>query len=134
MGRDLRTLSFTLGESAGTDQIRVITAGSRETLAESRFDAGTEGWGIVGGAVGPRWEATTGNPGGAIRGSDAAPDAWRWNASAEFLGDQLAAYRGALSFDMRQTPNNDQFQCQDVQLIGPGLTLQYDTPYNPAVD
>ncbi|MGB0384154.1 MAG: Ig-like domain-containing protein [Ardenticatenaceae bacterium] len=100
-------------------------------IAASTFDANNEGWTIAGGASGPSYSPTGGNPDGYISASDAPGDYWYWQAPAKFLGDLSSAYKGKLSFDLRQSKTSDQFDLEDIILVGGGLTLVYDTPVNP---
>ena len=57
---------------------------------------------------------------------------WFFNAPAKFLGDQSAAFRGSLTFDLSQSAAINQFAFDDVVLVGGGLTLAFDTATNPA--
>src|SRR5262249_46260192 len=54
-----------------------------------------------------------------------------WSAPSKFLGDQGTSYGGSLSFDLFNTPSNNQFDEEDLVLVGRGLTLVFDTPSNP---
>jgi hypothetical protein len=111
-------------------------------LAQSTFDASDEGWSIRtldDGCVlvdlmifTHTWFDTGGNPGGYVRHVD--PGEGRtayWYAPAAFLGDRSGAYGGLLSFDLRQSARSSQYDTADIVLRGGGITLFFDTPYNP---
>ncbi|MEJ2563733.1 MAG: laminin B domain-containing protein, partial [Anaerolineales bacterium] len=101
-------------------------------IVQSTFDSDDEGWTIVGDGDGPTYNANGGNPGGYITATDLAlEEYWYWQAPAKFLGDQSAAYGRTLSFDLVQSATDSQEDQDDVILIGDGVTLVFDTPYNP---
>ncbi len=101
-------------------------------IVQSTFDSDDEGWTIVGDGDGPTYNATGGNPGGYISSTDqASSEYWYWQAPAKFLDDQSAAYGRTLSFDLVQSVTDDQDDQDDVVLVGDGITLVFDTSYNP---
>jgi hypothetical protein len=117
-------------------------------IASSTFDSNPDGWLVkdltfpavgspptVLGTFTPTFNATGGNPGGHLSMSDPSANVWYWYAPSQFLGNQSAAYGGALQFDLAVTgagfgspPGFDQ---EDVVLVGGGLTLVYDTGFSP---
>jgi hypothetical protein len=104
----------------------------------STFDTDADGWTVYGDAQGssvlPTYQATGGNPGGHISATDdVAGGVWYWKASPKFSGNAVLAYGSALSFDLKQSGLNDQFNATDVVLVGGGFTLVYDTPDNPGL-
>jgi hypothetical protein len=105
--------------------------------ATSTFDAGTEDWSALGDVAGPvQWSATDGNPGGYITVEDSVTGGVTYfSAPPAFLGDQTAFLGRALVFDVRQhiTGAPNQFQDDDVVLIGGGLTLVHDFLDNPPI-
>lgn len=110
-------------------------------IASSRFDSGDEGWRIIDipdkgpydkclRPTKPTHNAGAGNPGGCVSSTDPGADNFYWDAPSAYLGDNLDAYGGALSFDMKSEGGN-YFDMADVVLIGAGLVLVYDIPSNP---
>lgn len=104
--------------------------------AVSRFDENDEGWTVVGDAeaAAPVYHATGGNPGGYIEITDLAIGGiWYWQAPASFLGDKRVAYGRVLSFDLRQSQLDKQFDADDIKLQGgnPLITLVLSTAMNP---
>ncbi len=102
----------------------------------STFATSHEGWQVVGdaqdGASIPDWHSTGGNPGGFIAAEDdVVGGTWYWQAPAHFLGNRLAAYDTDLTFDLRQSETDSQFDAADVILSGNGITLEFDTTQNP---
>ena len=84
----------------------------------------------------PDYLSTGGNPGGHVCATDdVGPqgDVWFWRAPAKFLGNVSGAYGRPLTFDLKQTPIITQFDWDDVVLIGGGITLVFNTPYNPGI-
>lgn len=102
----------------------------------SSFDAGSEGWTVLGDAEGPlTWVASGGNPGGHVAIDDASQGGITYFvAPAAYRGDQSAALGSLLQFDLMQVYNGSasQFNSADVVLVGGGNTLVFDTPNNPA--
>lgn len=108
-----------------------------DIIAISNFDdppAGVDGWTVIGDvASGPTRIAAGGNPGGFLRLVDSVVgDVIYWNAPGKFLGNKSSAYGFNLTFDLRQSSTDSQFDDDDVVLIGGALTLVYDTSPNPA--
>lgn len=100
----------------------------------SSFDLDPDGWTIYDDGAGPVYYPAGGVSGGYIFGSDLGTGQyWYWNAPAKFLGDKSAYYGGSLSFHQYQTLTNNQSNRTDIVLIGGGITLNYDTPYNPGL-
>lgn len=111
-------------------------ARAHSQLAASTFDTDLDGWTITGdsAAGSPYWVGSGGNPGGYAETQDGVNgDTMYWTAPAKFLGDDTAAYGHILTFDLQQSPNDDQFDDADVVLSGAGFTLVFDTPTNPAL-
>ena len=103
-------------------------------MVESTFDTDDEGWVVYGDApAAPDYHSTGGNPGGYLSADDYATGGiWYWKAPAKFRGNHSSAYGDTLSYELRQTPTSDQINRVDIYLKGGGLTLVYDTSYNPA--
>jgi Ca2+-binding RTX toxin-like protein len=98
----------------------------------STFDFGTEGWTTSNGTE--TFDATTGNSGGSVRGTEGGSGVWTFIAPPSFLGDQGRYYGGTLSFDLRQDSDASQYFDNDVTLRGTGLTLVADLGDNPMTD
>lgn len=106
-------------------------------IVESTFDTDKEGWKVFGDATSsePTYVATGGNPGGHLLANDRAVGGiWYWKAPAKFMGNHLDAYGDTLSYDLRQTPTSSQINRVDIFLAGGGITLVYDTSYNPGLN
>lgn len=115
---------------------RGVAYGQEEQiLVMSTFDTGDEGWTTEYDAIGapkPRWIASGGDPGGYVRAMDSAQTVkWYWNAPPKFLGNKSTAYGRRLTFKMFDTFTRNQTDDIDILLQGNGITLVYDTPYNP---
>ena len=129
---DLRTLSVTLTSAGGLDQIRVITSGQSDTLAAEGFDENDGGWRVVGDVEIPNYFPTGGNPDGHVQAIDRGTGIfWYWQAPLDFLGDRSELYNSRLSYDLRQSRTNRQRNRPDLILTGAGITLHFDTAYNP---
>lgn len=105
-------------------------------FASSDFDVDADGWTVYGDAQGssviPTYNPTGGNPGGFISAKDdVAGGVWYWNAPSKFRGDISSAYGELLTFDLKQSLTDTQFSSEDIVLVGSGLTIYYDTSYNP---
>lgn len=103
----------------------------------STFDSDNEGWRTTGDPSTeiPGWVSMGGNPGGYIRGIDAAVGGiWYFRAPLKFTGNKCEAYGRYLRWD--QTINGIPNQqgsggSPDLLLFGAGLTLAYDNPVTP---
>ncbi|MBK7642923.1 MAG: hypothetical protein IPJ19_07710 [Planctomycetes bacterium] len=117
-------------------------------LASSSFDANVQGWSLVDltypavlspppilGTMTAAWSASGGNPGGRISFDDVTGNVFYFSAPAAYLGDQSAAYGGTFSYDIAVTGSGfgtpPGFHQEDIVLVGAGLTLIYDTGFNP---
>jgi uncharacterized repeat protein (TIGR01451 family) len=103
------------------------------SLASSTFDADADGWVTYADADDPVHAVSGGNPGGHICATDQnIGQTWYFQAPSEFHGDFSDAYGQVLTFDLKQSATTGQFDDPDVVLIGgTGVTLGYDTSYNP---
>lgn len=102
--------------------------------AVSTFDSDDEGWLITGDSTGvePTYEPSGGNPGSYISADDAVQGGvWYFSAPSKFLGDQSATYGGTLSFDLRQSASDNQFDAEDIRLISGTSKLVYKQTSNP---
>lgn len=105
--------------------------GSGPETVTSTFDDGTEGWTVVGDAEGGQAEPDHVPEGGSAGGyleatDDVSGGVWYWNASTPYLGDRSAYAGGTLSFDLRQSATDSQFNATDVVLISGDTSLGYD--------
>lgn len=104
--------------------------------ATSTFDTSDEGWLISGDAQGggstPTYQTSDGNPGGHISATDDVEGGtWYFQAPAKFHGNFSNGYGTNLTFDLRQSGTNNQFNNTDIFLRGSGLELTFDTANNP---
>ena len=106
---------------------------SGQAVAESRFDADTDGWTVVTNNSGPFFVAGGGNPDGHICVTDNLAGGFFFTAPAAYLGNVSRAYGRALLYSLRIDRTDSQFSAREVVLIGDGLTLTLDLPY-PGVD
>lgn len=111
----------------------------QDTSPASRFSRDSEGWTLVGdaqsGSVEPDYHETDGNPGGYLSADDdVTGGVWYWNAPAAYLGNQSAAYGQALSFELKQSALDAQFESDDVILEGGDITLVHTLPAHPDVE
>ncbi|MFQ5489394.1 MAG: laminin B domain-containing protein [Phycisphaerae bacterium] len=107
--------------------------------ARSDFDSGDEGWTLVGDAEGgrsdPDYNFTGGNPGAYVSADDdVTGGTWYFQAPAKYHGDFGAAYGRTLTFDLKQSSLNSQFDNRDVILTGAGMTIWFNTAMNPGTD
>jgi len=115
-----------------TDQ-RVVAEGEGDGDkgdAVSKFESGAEGWTLSGDAAGkkPTWISS----GGFIRAVDGVLGQTLYReAPAKFEGRKADSYGGKLSFDLRQSERDIQFDEDDVILKGAGTTLVFDAKNNP---
>ena len=103
--------------------------------AFSSFDSSDEGWLVSGDGASaiPSFSPSDGNPGGHLSIDDGATGGvFYWDAPQQFLGDQSNATN--LVFDLATSQTNAQFDDEDVLLEGGGLTIAFDTEFNPGVD
>ena len=104
-------------------------------LAASTFEEGMDGWTVVNDADLPVYYAGGGNPGGYIAAVDQQLGSyWYWRAPAKFYGNVSTAYGRTLTFDLKQSSTTSQANRVDIILVGSGLTLVYDTSYNPGTN
>jgi hypothetical protein len=98
--------------------------------AVSKFESGAEGWTLSGDAAGkkPTWISS----GGFIRAVDGVLGQTLYReAPAKFEGRKADSYGGKLSFDLRQSERDIQYDEDDVILKGAGTTLVFDAKNNP---
>ncbi|NBC32837.1 MAG: beta-propeller fold lactonase family protein [Alphaproteobacteria bacterium] len=106
-------------------------------VAAFTFDAGDAGWTSFGDATEdePDVFADGGNPGGHISVEDrVSGDVWYFDAPDSALGDRADLLDGVLTFDLRQSATDTQFDAADIVLVGDGTTLAFDTARNPGTD
>lgn len=117
------------------DTLTVPLSGGGGCVFESFFTTGDEGWTIAGDGQGPNYFPNGGNPDGYISATDNQSGIiWYFQAPDKFLGNISCAYGGTLSFDLRQSSTTNQMDRNDIVLEGAGLTLVFDTPFNPGTD
>ncbi|MGV3525305.1 MAG: laminin B domain-containing protein [Candidatus Sericytochromatia bacterium] len=105
----------------------------------SAFEQEGEGWTVVGdaqdGKAEPTREAEGGNPGAYMSANDdVTGGTWYWAAPERYLGDQSAAYGQTLSFDLKQSSTDNQFEESDVVILGAGLKLVLKLDRNPGLE
>lgn len=108
----------------------------RHDKTASYFNKDDEGWKVVGDAQGesvlPDHYDKDGNPGGYISArDDIAGGVWYWSAPEKFLGNKSWAYGKMLSFSLRQSSTDNQFDDDDVILVGADMKIVFNTSKNP---
>ncbi len=126
-------------DTGGLDNVRLQKNCGSTLPIRSTFDAHDDDWQVAGdaeeGRQTPQYLTTGGNPGGHIAANDdVTGGTWYWAAPEKFLGNQGAAYQKRLSFDLKQSNLNEQFDEADVMLVGAGQTLVLDLANNPGTD
>jgi cellobiose-specific phosphotransferase system component IIB len=102
----------------------------------SYFNKDNEGWKVMGDAQGesvvPDHFDKDGNPGGYISASDdITGEVWYWSAPEKFLGNKSWAYGKILSFSLKQSSTDNQFDDSDVMLVGADMKIVFNTSRNP---
>lgn len=102
--------------------------------SRSTFLEGIEGWATYGDARTIEWQA----PGPSRRACVFLTDLMdgrngSFVAPAQFLGNKIGAYGGAISFSLKVTEGTDLHPGWDIRLLGAGKGLFFDLP-DPVVD
>ena len=98
-------------------------------LVQSTFDTSIEGWTVferrTGPAIGFRYAATGGNPGGCAEGNETTPNGgtWHFKAPAKFSGNLSGLYGGYIEYQVRQPIKDVRWAWPDVELGGSGIQL-----------
>ena len=104
----------------------------------SYFRHDDEGWRVMGDAQGesatPDYIEKDGNPGGYISANDnIAGGVWYWSAPKKFLGNKSSAFGKKLSFSLKQSSTDNQFDDDDIILVGANMKIVFNTPKNPEI-
>lgn len=93
----------------------------------SPFSTDYDGWSFTGGlSEFEHVPPTSTEINGYLSASDGGSDTWYWLAPEAYLGDKTAYLGGRLSFDLRQSATSNQYDSDNVILVGGGLTLVLD--------
>ncbi len=106
-------------------------------ISGSTFDAGAEDWTVEGDTVSPLpvFGVVNSTGGGYLTAQDTASgQTWYWRAGPGFRGNKSPAYGGHLTFDLKQSFTDQQYNDRDVVLVGGGMTLVFDTVENPGTN
>ena len=118
-----------------TPEPPTATPTGTSALAVSTFDNDGEGWTVVNDAYPPIYHADGGNPGGYLSAKDKQHGSyWYWRAPEKFHGDFSMAYGKTLTFDLKQSSTTSQANRDDIILTGGGVSLIFNTSYNPGTD
>jgi alkaline phosphatase D len=114
----------------------ILYKSCRHDTIASYFDRDDEGWMVVGDAQGgsaiPDYENKDGNPGGYVSANDnAAGGVWYWSAPEKFLGNRSSSFGKKLSFSLKQSSTDNQFDADDLILFGADKKIVYNTSRNP---
>jgi hypothetical protein len=104
----------------------------------SYFSQDDEGWKVIGDAQGesamPNYINKNGNSGGYISANDnIAGGVWYWSAPEIFLGNKSSTYGKELSFSLNQSSTDNQFDADDLILVGANMKIVYNTSKNPEI-
>jgi hypothetical protein len=110
----------------------------RNSVITSHFNQDDEGWRVIGDAQGesviPDHVAKDGNPGGYVSASDnITGGVWYWSAPEKFLGNKSSAYGKKISFSLKQSSRENQFDGEDLILVGADRKIVYNTFRNPGI-
>jgi hypothetical protein len=109
--------------------------GISSVLVSSTFASDAEGWTMVGDGTTLAHNAADTTSDGFVCSDDSSSGIdWTFSAPEVWLGDQSAAYGGALRFVLRQSAEDAQYDSDDVLLVGDGQTFKYNTAENPGTD
>lgn len=102
----------------------------------SYFEQNDEGWTVVGDAQesssNPNYESTSGNPDGYIWADDnATGGTWYWSAPEKFLGNRISSYKEKITFSLKQSSVNNQFDNDDIILFSNDKKIVFNTLNNP---
>ena len=108
----------------------------RTSDVSSYFNLDDEGWRVMGDAQGesavPDHHDTDGHPGGYLSANDnIAGGVWYWSAPEKFLGNKSSVSGKKLSYSLRQSSTDNQFDDNDIILVGSNLKIVYNTAKNP---
>lgn len=100
----------------------------------SNFIADDQGWRISENSenIIPDYSASGGNPDGYIYTADKSSDAWYFSASTRFVNEVKKGYGKTLSFDLKQSATDAQYDADDVILTDGTIVLTFNTAYNPS--
>ena len=109
----------------------------KNTIA-SYFEQDNEGWIVVGdaqeGSAKPDYHNNQGNSGGYISAEDNATGGhWFWCAPEKFLGNRSSSYGKKITFSLKQSSTDNQFDAEDVILFGDEKKIVFYTSMNPDI-
>jgi hypothetical protein len=111
------------------------SVGISTILASSTFSTDAESWMMQGDGSEIAYSAADATSDGYVCSTDTSSGVdWFFQAPETWLGDRSAAYGGSLSFVLRQSGDDQQYDSDDVLLTGGGITLKYNTAENPGLD
>src|SRR5690606_39188604 len=102
-----------------------------ESVLESSFKAGDDGWTIAENNATPDYQVADDTSDGFICTQDNSAT-WTFNAPASWSGDRRALYGGTLNFTLRQAAADSEATPPAVLLRSAGLTLIYTSDQTPA--
>jgi hypothetical protein len=114
----------------------IFLIGCQHNDIASYFSQDNDGWKVIGDAQGesamPDYHDKDGNPGGYISANDnIAGGVWYWSAPDKFLGNKSSVYGKKLSFSLKQSSTENQFDDDDIILFGASMRIVFNTPNNP---
>lgn len=109
----------------------------RIPFVESTFDSGHENWLVSGDAESdlPNYSVDGGNPGGFIYAEDeTVGGVWYWFAPKKFYGNRSSYYGQFLSFQLKQSSLDNQFESSDILLVAKDDELILNLNSNPGLE
>ena len=110
--------------------------GCQNNVIASYFNQNDEEWIVIGdaqdGSAKPNYYDKDGNTGGYISANDnAAGGVWYWSAPEKFLGDRSSSFGEKLTFSLKQSSTDNQFDGDDLILVGNEMRIVFNTSQNP---
>jgi len=99
----------------------------------SKFDKDDEGWVVVGDAK-EAFAKPDYKDGYIFATDEATGGVWYWSAPEKFLGDKSCFYGKKLSFSLKQSSTDNQFDDADIIIEGENIKIVYNTEKNPGTD
>ncbi len=108
----------------------------QNNVIASYFNQNDEEWIVIGdaqdGSAKPNYYDKDGITGGYISANDnAAGGVWYWSAPEKFLGDRSSSFREKLTFSLKQSSTDNQFDGDDLILVGNEMRIVFNTSQNP---
>lgn len=116
-------------DTDGIDNVEVWGPAPVEPALVSTFDADIERWWVVDDAA-VVWDATGGNPGGAMRADEpGSGGSMQILAASKFTGDRSGLYGSTMKLDVKASAASDEFSTEGMLFLGNGsIEIAYVAP------